>query len=151
MQTAEQAATALRPLAGPAASLLFTLGLVGTGMLGVPVLAGSAAYAVAEAAAWRRGMDEKVHSAKNFYAVIGVAMIIGMALNFAHFNAIRLLFWSAVVNGLLAPPLIVIILIVCNNAEVMGEHRNSWGLNVLGILAGVIMSGAAIGLFVSWL
>lgn len=150
VQTAEQAATALRPLAGPAASLLFTLGLVGTGMLGVPVLAGSAAYAVAEAAAWRRGMDEKVHSAKNFYAVIGVAMIIGMALNFAHFNAIKLLFWSAVVNGLLAPPLIVIILIVCNNAEVMGEHRNSWGLNVLGILAGVIMSGAAIGLFVSW-
>ena len=150
VQTAEQAAQALRPLAGPAAALLFTAGLVGTGMLGVPVLAGSAAYAVAEAAAWRRGMDEKVHTARNFYAVIGVAMLIGMALNFARFNAIKLLFWSAVLNGLLAPPLIIVILVVCNNPTIMGAHRTGRGLNVAGGLAALLMSGAAIALVASW-
>jgi NRAMP (natural resistance-associated macrophage protein)-like metal ion transporter len=150
VQTAEQAATALRPLAGNAASLLFTLGLVGTGMLGVPVLAGSAAYAVAEAAAWRAGMDEKIHSAKEFYGVIAVAMIIGMVLNFAHVNAIKLLIWSAVINGLLAPPLIVIILVVCNNDKVMGVHRNSRLLNVLGGLAALAMTAAGVALIYSW-
>jgi NRAMP (natural resistance-associated macrophage protein)-like metal ion transporter len=150
VQTAEQAATALRPLAGNAASLLFTLGLVGTGMLGVPVLAGSAAYAVAEAAAWRAGMDEKIHSAKEFYGVIAVAMIIGMVLNFARVNAIKLLIWSAVINGLLAPPLIVIILVVCNNDKVMGVHRNSRLLNVLGGLAALAMTAAGVALIYSW-
>jgi Mn2+/Fe2+ NRAMP family transporter len=150
VQTADQAAQALRPLAGPAAALLFTLGLVGTGMLGVPVLAGSAAYAVAEAAAWRRGMDEKIHTARNFYGVIIVAMLVGMALNFARLNPIKLLFWSAVVNGLLAPPLIIIILVVCNNPNVMREHRNGWMMNLLGGLAALLMSAAAIALVVSW-
>ena len=150
VQTAEEAARALRPIAGPAAALLFTAGLVGTGLLGVPVLAGSAAYAVAEAAAWRRGMDEKVHNARNFYAVIAVAMIVGMALTFARFNAIKLLFWSAVLNGLLAPPLIVIILVVCNNAKVMGAQRNGRGLNALGVLAAALMSAAAVALVASW-
>jgi Mn2+/Fe2+ NRAMP family transporter len=150
VQTAEQAAMALRPIAGNAASLLFTLGLVGTGMLGVPVLAGSAAYAVAEAAAWRAGMDEKVHNARQFYGVIAVAMIVGMFLNFAHVNAIRLLIWSAVINGLLAPPLIGIVLVVCNNEKVMGQHRNGRGLNVLGGFAVAIMTIAAVALIVSW-
>ncbi len=151
VQTANQAAAALRPLAGPGAALLFTAGLVGTGMLGVPVLAGSAAYAVAEAAAWRAGMDEKVHTASQFYAVIAVAMLAGMALNFAHVNAIRLLIWSAVINGLLAPPLIVIILVVCNNEKVMGSHRNSRALNLLGGLAAALMSGAGAALLWTWL
>ncbi|GAC1478104.1 MAG: Nramp family divalent metal transporter [Gemmatimonadaceae bacterium] len=150
VQTAEQAAAALRPLAGPGAALLFTLGLVGTGMLGVPVLAGSAAYAVAEAAAWRRGMDEKMRTAGSFYAVMGIAMLVGMALNFAHVDAIKLLVWSAVVNGILAPPLIIIILVVCNNPGVMGEHRNGWKLNTLGGLAALLMSGAAVALVWSW-
>lgn len=151
VQSAHDAAEALRPLAGPAASVLFTLGLVGTGMLGIPVLAGSGAYAIAEAAAWRAGMDERVHGAKNFYAVIAVAMLVGMGLNFAHVNAIRLLVWAAVVNGLLAPPLIVIILIVCNNERIMGAHRNGRGLNILGGAAAVVMTGAAVALIVSWL
>jgi Mn2+/Fe2+ NRAMP family transporter len=151
VQTADQAAAALRPLAGAGAALLFTAGLVGTGMLGVPVLAGSAAYAVAEAAAWRAGMDEKVHTARQFYAVIAVAMLAGMVLNFAHVNAIRLLIWSAVINGLLAPPLIVIILVVCNNDKVMGQHRNSRVLNVLGGLAAALMGGAGLALLWTWL
>jgi len=150
VETAADAAAALKPLAGPAAAGLFTIGLVGTGMLGVPVLAGAAAYAIAEAAAWRAGMDEKVHTARQFYGVIAVAMIVGMLLNFSHVNAIRLLIWSAVINGLLAPPLIVIILVVCNNSVVMGEHRNGRWLNALGILAALAMTVAAAALIYSW-
>jgi NRAMP (natural resistance-associated macrophage protein)-like metal ion transporter len=151
VQTAAQAATALRPIAGNAASWLFTIGLVGTGMLGIPVLAGSAAYAIAEAAAWRAGMDEKVHNARQFYGVIAVAMIVGMLLNFAHVNAIKLLIWSAVINGLLAPPLIAIVLVVCNNEKIMGTHRNKRTLNILGGLGVAIMTIAALALIVSWL
>jgi NRAMP (natural resistance-associated macrophage protein)-like metal ion transporter len=150
IQTADQAAQALRPLAGRAAALLFTAGIVGTGMLGVPVLAGSGAYAVAEAAAWRRGMSQPPRSAANFYGVIVAAMVIGMMLNFMKLNAIKLLIWAAVVNGLMAPPLIAIILVVCNNERVMGEHRNGWALNVVGGIAAVVMGGAALVLIASW-
>jgi Mn2+/Fe2+ NRAMP family transporter len=149
VQTASQAATALRPLAGPLAAWLFSFGIIGTGMLGVPVLAGSAAYAVAEAAAWKRGMDETVHTASHFYSVIGLAMLIGMALAFGKANAIKLLFWSAVVNGLLAPPLIVIILVVCNNQKIMHQYKNGRALNILGGAAAVLMTGAALGVLVS--
>lgn len=150
IETAEQAAAALRPLAGNAAYLLFTLGLVGTGMLAVPVLAGSAAYALAEAGAWNAGMSEKIHDARNFYGVIAIAMLIGMAMNFAHFNAVRLLFWTAVINGLLASPLIIILLFVCNNPKVMGDHRNGWKLNLFGILAAALMTFAGVALVFSW-
>ena len=150
VQTAAQAAEALRPIAGRAAALLFTVGLVGTGMLGVPVLAGSAAYAVAEAGAWRSGMDEKIHTAGQFYGVITVAMVAGMLLNFAHVNAIKLLIWSAVINGLLAPPLIGIILVVCNNRRIMGAHRNGWTLNTLGAAATALMTVAGGALVWSW-
>ncbi|HEY6829903.1 MAG TPA: Nramp family divalent metal transporter [Gemmatimonadaceae bacterium] len=150
VETAAEAASALKPIAGAGAAALFTIGLVGTGMLGVPVLAGSAAYAVAEAAAWRAGMDEKVHTARHFYGVIAVAMIAGMLLNFSHVNPIRLLIWSAVINGLLAPPMIVIILVVCNNSAVMGAHRNGRWLNVLGVIAALAMFIAAGALIYSW-
>jgi NRAMP (natural resistance-associated macrophage protein)-like metal ion transporter len=150
IQTADQAAQALRPLAGRGAELLFAAGIIGTGMLGVPVLAGSGAYAVAEAAAWRRGMNERPRSAANFYGVIVAAMAIGMVLNFAKLDAIKLLLWAAVVNGLMAPPLIVIILVVCNNDKVMGEHRNGWKLNVVGGLAALVMGAAAITLLASF-
>jgi Mn2+/Fe2+ NRAMP family transporter len=150
VQTAEQAAAALRPIAGSGAALLFTIGLVGTGMLGVPVLAGSAAYAIAEAAAWRAGMDEKVHNARQFYGVIAVAMVAGMLLNFAHVNAIKLLIGSAVINGLMAPPLIAIVLVVCNNEKVMGIHRNRRMLNILGGLGVAMMTLAAVALIFSW-
>lgn len=149
VQTAQQAAEALRPLAGDAAYLLFAFGLIGTGFLGVPVLAGSAAYAVAEAGAWRGGMDEKPRAAKKFYAVVGAAMIAGMSLDYAGFNAIKMLFWSAVLNGVLAPPLIVIILFVCNNRRVMGERTNGKILNWLGIVAAIVMSLAAIAMAVT--
>jgi len=148
--TAAQAAAALRPLAGEGATVIFALGLVGTGLLGVPVLAGSAAYALGEAGAWRTGMDETPRSAAPFYGVMAAAMVIGMGLALAHINAMKLLVWSAVVNGLLAPPLVIIILIICNNTAVMGAYRNGRTLNILGGVVAVMMSGAAIALVVSW-
>jgi len=144
--TAVQAAEALKPLAGSSASLLFALGLIGTGLLGVPVLAGSVAYAVAEAGGWQMGMDEKPLHAKEFYLVLGVAMLAGMAMDFAKLDAIKMLFWSAILNGVLAPPLIVIILLVCNNRVVMMEHVNGFWLNLLGGTAAVVMSVAAVAM-----
>lgn len=150
VQTAAEAAKALEPVAGKAAALFFTLGLVGTGLLGVPVLSGSAAYAVAEAAAWKRGMDAKPHQARNFYLVIAASMLIGVALTFSPLDPIRLLLWSAVINGILAPPLIIIVLVICNNSKVMGSFRNGFTLNAVGGLAGLIMSGSALALIASW-
>ncbi|MGI8509633.1 MAG: Nramp family divalent metal transporter [Gemmatimonadaceae bacterium] len=149
VQTADQAASALKPVAGPLAYWLFALGIIGTGMLAVPVLAGSAAYAVSEAAGWGRGMDEKPSAAREFYGVMAVSMVVGMILALTGFNSIRLLLWSAVANGLLAPPLIIIILLVCNNKEIMGDHRNGAVLNTLGSIAAVLMSVAAVALVVS--
>jgi len=149
--TAEQAAEALRPLAGRWASLLFSAGIVGTGMLAVPVLAGSAAYAVAGAASWRAGMDENVHTAKHFYGVMAVAMAVGTTLSVAHAKPIQLLIWAAVINGLLAPPLILLILAVTNNPAIMGPHRNGRTMNYLGGIAGVLMTGAAAALVWSWI
>lgn len=151
VQTADQAAAALRPAAGASASLLFALGIIGTGMLGVPVLAGSAAYAVAEAAGWERGMDEKPHAAKEFYGVMVVAMLIGTLLALLHINAIKLLLWSAVANGVLAPPLIVIILLVCSNGTIMGRYRNGRAANALGWIAAVLMTGAVLAMIVSFI
>jgi NRAMP (natural resistance-associated macrophage protein)-like metal ion transporter len=150
VQTAAQAAKALEPVAGKLAALLFTLGIVGTGLLGVPVLAGSAAYAVAEAAAWRRGMDAQPHQARNFYMVIAASMLIGVALSFSPIDPIRLLLWSAVINGILAPPLIIILLVICNNHKVMGSFRNGRTLNAFGGIAALIMSGSALALIASW-
>jgi NRAMP (natural resistance-associated macrophage protein)-like metal ion transporter len=150
IQTAQQAAEALRPLAGNAAYLLFSVALIGTGFLGVPVLAGSAAYAVAEAGAWRGGMNERPRMAKKFYGVVAVAMFTGMAMDYVGFNAIRMLFWSAVLNGVPAPPLIVIILLVCNNPRVMGEHVNGKLINALGIIAAIVMTGAALAMLIVW-
>jgi NRAMP (natural resistance-associated macrophage protein)-like metal ion transporter len=146
IQTAGQAAEALRPIAGNLAEELFSLGLIAAGFLGVPILAGSAAYAVAEASAWRRGIDRRPRIAKKFYAVIVVAMAGGMLIDYAGVNAIRMLFWAAVVNGVLAPPLIAIILHVSNNRSVMGEHTNGRALNFLGISTLLVMSAAAIAM-----
>jgi NRAMP (natural resistance-associated macrophage protein)-like metal ion transporter len=150
VQTADQAAVALRPLAGPLAYWLFALGIIGTGMLGVPVLAGSAAYAIAEAGAFRGGMDEKPDDAKVFYGVMAIAMMVGTILALVHINAMKLLVWSAVVNGVLAPPLIVIILLVCNNEKIMGRYRNGAWLNVLGWATAALMGGAAVALIASF-
>jgi NRAMP (natural resistance-associated macrophage protein)-like metal ion transporter len=147
--TARQAAEALRPLAGDGAYLLFTLGLIGTGMLGVPVLVGSCAYAVAEGAAWRGSMADKPRSARKFYAVMAVAMALGLALNYAGFNAVRMLFWSAVTNGFLAPPLILLVILLTSSHNVMGQRVNPPLLRYLGWATFGVMTAAAVGMIIT--
>lgn len=147
--TAQQAAEALRPLAGAGAYWLFTLGLIGTGMLAVPVLAGSCAYAIAEAFAWRGSLDRRPRRAKNFYIVLAVAIGLGVALNYAGLNAINLLFTTAVINGVLAPPLILIVLLLTRDRTVMGDAVNSRIVGFLGWVTFVIMVVAALGLVIT--
>jgi NRAMP (natural resistance-associated macrophage protein)-like metal ion transporter len=146
IETARQAAEALRPLAGKAAYLLFTLGLIGTGMLGVPVLAGSCAYAVSEAAAWRGSPEQKPRGARKFYAVLGIAMAIGLAIDFAGLDAVKMLFWSAVLNGILAPPLILLVLLLTSDARVMGKRVSSTWERVIGWFTFAVMTAAAVAL-----
>jgi NRAMP (natural resistance-associated macrophage protein)-like metal ion transporter len=147
--TAQEAADALRPLAGAGAYWLFTLGLIGTGMLAVPVLAGSCAYAIAEASAWRGSLNQRPDRARKFYVVLAVAMALGIALNYAGLNAVRLLFTTAVINGVLAPPLILIVLLLTRDRTVMGDAVNPPLLGFLGWLTFVVMVVAALGLFVA--
>jgi NRAMP (natural resistance-associated macrophage protein)-like metal ion transporter len=147
--TAREAAEALRPLAGNGAYLLFTLGLIGTGMLGVPVLVGSCAYAVAEGAAWRGSMADKPRSARNFYAVMAVAAALGLVLNYLGFNAVKLLFWSAVINGLLAPPLILLVILLTSSHKVMGKRVNPPLLKYLGWATFGVMTVAAVGMIIT--
>ena len=147
--TAREAAEALRPLAGPAAYWLFTLGLIGTGMLGVPVLAGSCAYTIAEAFAWRGSLEDKPNSARRFYAAVAIAMLVGLLLDVVGFNAVAMLFWSAVVNGVLAPPLIVLVLLLTSNREVMGARANPPLLRWVGWATAATMSAAAVAMLVT--
>lgn len=149
IQSATDAAIALEPLAGSAAKYLFGLGLIGVGFLAVPVLTGSAAYAVAEAFDWECRLDDKPHQAKRFYAVIGASTLIGVLINFAGINPISALFWTAVINGVVSPPLLVIIMLVSNNKSVMGDKVNGTFTNIVGWLAAVIMFAAAIAMFVT--
>lgn len=150
IETAQQAAEALTPLAGRGAYWLFTLGLIGTGMLAIPVLAGSCAYALAEALRWGgASLNRKPHLARRFYTVIGVAMAVGLALNFTGLNAIKMLFWSAVLNGMLAPPLVVLVVLLTSDKTVMGDRANSRSAQVLGWACAAVMTAAALGLLVT--
>jgi len=124
IETSRQAAEALRPLAGDGAYLLFAVGLIGTGLLATPVLAGSASYAVAELFAWRAGLDLKPSQARRFYLVLGGAIVAGVLLNTLGLGAIRMLFLSAIINGLLAPPLMLLVMLVGNNRAIMGTQVN---------------------------
>lgn len=150
IQSATDAAQALRPFAGNAATILFALGLIGSGFLAVPVLTGSAAYAIAETFEWNYGLDAKPKQAKQFYAVIAVSTLLGMLLNFIGVNPISALFWTAVINGVMAPPLLVVIMLVSNNKRVMGKRVNSRFTNVVGWVAAVVMFAAALGMFLTW-
>ncbi len=146
IQTARDAAEALRPLAGDGAYLLFTLGLIGTGILAIPVLAGSAAYAVAEAASWRNTLQDKPRRSRKFYALIAVAMLLGLAMDFVGFNAVKMLFYAAVLNGVLAPPLIVLVILLTSSSRVMGARVSSRPLRCLGWATVTIMTVAGIAL-----
>ncbi len=151
IQTAAEAAVALRPLAGKAAEMLLAVGLIGTGFLAVPILTGSSAYAVAEAFGWEHGLDKKPRSARAFYWVIAAATVAGASMNFAGIKPVKALFVTAVINGMLAPPLLFLILRVSNERKIMGERVNGRALNVLGWVTAVAMSGAAVALVVTWI
>jgi Mn2+/Fe2+ NRAMP family transporter len=149
VETSGQAAEALRPLAGPLAFSLFALGIVGTGLLAVPVLAGSAAYAVAEARRWRLGLWRKPKDAPFFYATLALATVMGIVVNFSPINPIRALYYSAVINGVVAVPVMIILMHMTANPKVMGKFRVSDGLRVLGWLSTFIMFFAALVMVVT--
>jgi len=144
IESSRQAAEALRPLAGDAAYLLFALGIIGTGLLAIPVLAGSASYAVSELFGWRAGLDFKPRQARRFYLVLAAAVLAGMLLDVFQINAVRMLFLSAVLNGVLAPPLLVLVMLVGNNRAIMGARVNGRWLNVFGWLATAAMTAAVV-------
>ncbi len=150
ISSAAQAAEALRPLAGDAAKYLLALGLIGAGLLAVPVLTGSAGYAAAEAFKWHSSLDASPRRAKELYAVIAVATAIGMLINFIGINPISALFYTAIINGLISPPLLVIIMIMSNRKSILGKRVNGLGLNVLGWTTTVLMTVAAAVLVVLW-
>jgi Mn2+/Fe2+ NRAMP family transporter len=148
IETASQAAEALRPVAGELAFALFAAGIIGTGLLAVPVLAGSAAYAVAEALDWKTGLDRQLFEAKEFYAMVTFATLGGVALNFARVDPMKALVWSAVINGLIAVPIMAVMMLLAQRRDVMGEFTVRLRLRVLGWLATAVMAAAVIAMLV---
>ncbi len=149
IQTSAQAAEALRPLAGDLAFLLFSLGIIGTGLLAVPVLAGSAAYAVAETFEWKSGLDLKLLEAREFYGIIALATLGGVALDFTPIDPIKALFWSAVINGVIAVPIMVVMMLLADDPKVMGPFVVTRRLKALGWLATWTMAAAVVAMFVT--
>jgi Mn2+/Fe2+ NRAMP family transporter len=150
IQTSAQAAEALRPLAGDFAFTLFAAGIVGTGMLAVPVLAGSAAYAVAESLEWRIGLGLKLLQARGFYAIVTVSTLLGVALNFTAVDPIKALFWTAVINGVIAVPIMAVMMLMAVRPDVMGQFTIRRKLQVLGWLATGVMAFAVLAMVVTW-
>jgi Mn2+/Fe2+ NRAMP family transporter len=144
--TAAQAAEALRPIAGPFASLLFSLGIIGTGLLALPVLGGSAAYAVGEALRWPVGLERKASEAKAFYAVLAAATLIGLLLNFTKIDPIHALVWAAMINGVIAAPVMCFMMLMASNRKIMGKFTLPLHLQILGWAGTVIMALAALGM-----
>jgi Mn2+/Fe2+ NRAMP family transporter len=150
IQTSAQAAEALRPIAGSFAFAVFAAGIVGTGLLAVPVLAGSAAYGLADAFRWRIGLNQLPHEAKAFYATIAFATLVGIALNFAPIDPIKALFWSAVINGVTASPVMVVIMLMTVRRRVMGQFTLPLILRFWGWLAAMTMAVCVLGLIWGW-
>ena len=147
IETTRQAAEALRPLAGKFAATLFTVGIVGVGFLAIPTLAGSTAYAFAEALGWRQGLDKKLKQARAFYALILLSTVIGVGLDFIGINPVKALYWTAVINGLLAPFLLVAILIVASDKKLMqGQPSSRLGWTIVAITA-MAMFAAGVAMF----
>lgn len=151
IETAQQAAEALRPVAGQGAYLLFTVGLIGAGMMGVPALAASAAYAFSEAMRWRRAsLHERPGRAPKFYGVFAVAVVAGLGLNYVGLSPVRMLFLAAILNGVLAAPLIALVTLLTSDETVMGERVNRRGLRVLGWAGVLVMAATAAAMIVTW-
>jgi Mn2+/Fe2+ NRAMP family transporter len=144
--TAADAAQALQPLAGNFAFLLFSLGIIGTGLLAIPVLAGSAAYAVGDTRGWKMSLDDKPWEAVGFYSVIGLAVVLGLAIDYSGFDPMKALFWSAVVNGVIAVPLMVAMMVVVGSRQLMGQFTAGIGLAGLGWLSTAVMAGATVAM-----
>jgi NRAMP (natural resistance-associated macrophage protein)-like metal ion transporter len=146
IQTSSQAAEALRPIAGPFAFAIFAMGIIGTGLLALPVLAGSTAFALGETFGWHVGLSRKPHRAKAFYGAIAVATLLGIGLNFSPIDPIKALFWSAVINGVVAAPVMALMMHLSSHRPCMGDFELHWGLRMVGWAATAVMAAAAIGL-----
>ena len=146
IDTVEQAAQALKPLAGNAAYFLFAIGVIGTGLLAIPVLSGSLSYIVTETFGWKEGLDKKFNQAKPFYIIVAISLLVGLSLNYIGISPIKALIYSAILYGLTAPIMIVIILHIANNKKIMGMHTNGKISNILGFITLTLMSLAAVGL-----
>jgi Mn2+/Fe2+ NRAMP family transporter len=144
IETAAQAATALRPLAGQFAFILFALGILGVGLIGVPVLAGSGAYALSEALGWRWGLERKVADARGFYGIIAISVLLALGIQYSPINPMKALFWSAIINGVVAVPLMAVVIILASKRSVMGQFIVGRTLRALGWLATVLMGAAAV-------
>jgi len=151
IESATQAAEALRPIAGDLSFLLFCVGIVGTGLLAIPVLAGSAAYAVGEVLRWHVSLESKPRDAKGFYGVLVAAMLFGLAVGVSGINPIRALYWAAVVNGLVAGPVMVMIMLLSGNPRAMGDFQVPRVLQIVGWLATAVMLLATVAMIASWL
>jgi len=148
VETSRQVAQALRPLAGQVAEGLYTLGILGVGLLAIPTLAGSAAYAFAETFGWRQGLNQSLHRAKSFYAILILATLAGGALDFTHVSPVKALFWTAIINGLLAPVLLVGVLIAASDRVLMRGQESSPGSRLLVGVTAAAMAAAGIAMFV---
>ena len=144
IDTVEQAAQALKPLAGKAAYLLFAVGIIGTGLLAIPVLSGSLSYIITESFGWKEGLDKKFYQAKAFYIIIAISLILGLSMNYIGISPIKSLIYSAILYGLTAPVLIAIILHISNNKKIMGKNTNGITSNLLGFLTLILMTFAAV-------
>ena len=147
IQSSDQAAAALAPLGGPVTFLLFSLGIIGTGLLAVPVLAGSAAYAVAESFEWRSGLDMRVREAIEFYAIIAIATIGGVALNFTRLDPMRALIWTAEIDGVIAVPIMAVLMLLASREDIMGRFVIRPKLRLLGWAATLIMAITVLAMF----
>jgi len=146
IDTVEQAAKALQPLAGNAAYLLFAIGVIGTGLLAIPVLCGSLSYIVTETFGWEEGLDKKFYQAKAFYLIITISLVLGLLMNYIGISPIKALIYSAILYGVTAPVMIAIILHISNNKQIMGTNINGRMSNILGVAAFILMTAAAITL-----
>jgi Mn2+/Fe2+ NRAMP family transporter len=149
IESSVQAAQALAPIAGRFASVVFAAGIVGTGLLALPVLAGSAGYAVCETFRWKMGLDKKPQAARAFYGVIAGATLLGVLVAFSPINPMKALYWAAVLNGVLAAPLMLVMMLISSNPKIMGRFAISWRMRIAGWTATAVMAAAAVGLIVT--